>query len=130
MQLYPCDSVRNDTEKCSGVMSLKFATLEALKETSVDEQGLAGDEGGAFGGEPDDGVGDFVCFTDSLEGGVGSEADGVLLLRDSIVCGTFGDELAQAGGSGVAGGYVVDGDAILAKLVREALEQPEDASTH
>jgi len=87
---------------------------------------LAGDVGGALGGEPDDDIGELLGGTHALDGGVGGpsgEDVGFGLARDF---GTRSRELFEAVGSGEARANIVDEDAVFAELVREALDQSND----
>jgi hypothetical protein len=48
--------------------------LQTFVQAAVHEDGLAGNVGGAVGGEPDDGVGEFAGIAQALERGVGGPA--------------------------------------------------------
>src|SRR3954467_6902079 len=102
--------------------------LQALVGAAIDENGLAGDEGSAFGGEPHNGVGDLVGAADASERGAGTPTGENLFLAPAGTLAIRGSEFFQAVGRGVTRSDVVDGDAVRTIFIGEAAYQSDDSS--
>ena len=78
---------------------------------AVDQDGVAGDEGGGRRGQENDGAGDVHGFADAVEGGDA--------LDDVGAKGGVGEGFVSAGSSDEGGGDGVHGDSVLAPFNRQ-----------
>src|SRR5579859_8179023 len=99
--------------------------LKAAVDSAVDQDGLAGDVGGAVRGEPDDGVGDFLGLAEALDWSVGGPGVADLLWRAAGGQSANLGQLLEAFSGGEARGDVVDQNAVFAELVGKALHQSD-----
>src|SRR5690349_18579783 len=99
----------------------RHVALDAPRSPAVDVDVAAGDHAGARRGEKDGEIGDVLRLDDAAHRHVGDEVLLRLLQGDAALLRVDVDELGPAAGVGRARRDGVDGDAVLAELVRHRL---------
>ena len=100
--------------------------LQPLVAAPIDEDGLAGDAGRGFGGEPDDGGRNLLGLGHAANGDFALQLALDLFQRKVAVFRTLLEEAAGAVGGRKTRPDVVDGDAVAPKLAGQGTDQTHD----
>src|SRR5581483_3778032 len=107
-----------------------FRLLQALVGTAIDQDVLSGNERSSFRGQPHDGVGHLLRFSDPFQCRIGRPRIEDLSFSLSRRGGPRLRQLLQSVRRSKARAHVVHQDTVLAKLVRQTLDEPYDRRTN